>query len=212
MKIVLTLVLTCVIVATVLALVLAFAPLSALRIIGYTVAGLTSGFLLGWAGVAAGTWAQVTDVRGDTVHVDWEKELLGQWEAVASSPTFRWESPDCDSTARYTLLGNGTIEVQNTCYNTKTGQVQVAVGKAAVTKKSGVLAVSFFPGVFAAFVVRDKNTDGTLLVVTDRLQEVGWLLRKKVTRPTETEEFVARLEKLVGPVQRRHELREVTPG
>lgn len=171
---------------------------------------LTGLFLVTWFLAAVITRANVTAIEGTSVGLDLEV-LTGptfrEWESVASSGDFTWESPNCDSTAIYGVHNETEIKVQNVCKDVKTGQVSMATGTAAATDVPGVLAVSFFPGIYGSFVVRQINPDRTLLIVTDAKNLFGWLLRKKGTRPPDTKEFVSRLKQLVGPVVLRHDLR-----
>jgi lipocalin len=208
----LALTLTCLLLGVIVTLVLVFAPASALRVVGYVVGGLTGAALVGWGVTAAASWAHVSAELGsgfESVGISIE-ELQGTWDSVASSPGFRWESPDCDSTAHYEKrAGEKFVRVQNVCRNLATGLVSVADGRAWPTKQPGVLAVSFFPGAYGSFVVRAKAPG--YLVVTDRESSVGWLLRKQgQQRASEAvESLIAQLESFVGPVQRRHDLRKV---
>jgi len=79
-------------------------------------------FAAGVHGVAKPTPPQVVP----TVNVE---RYMGRWYAIASIPTSFERQCIQGTTAEYTLLDNGKIEVVNTCYDAR-GAVDRAVGRA----------------------------------------------------------------------------------
>lgn len=75
-------------------------------------------------------------------HIDLEK-YLGKWYEIAHLPA-KFQEGCSETTATYTLLGDGNVSVLNTCM--RNGKVKTAKGKAKVVdKKTGSkLKVTFF--------------------------------------------------------------------
>jgi apolipoprotein D and lipocalin family protein len=128
-------------------------------------------------GTAAGAELRVVE------HVDLER-YLGTWYEIASIPAPFQSFCAGGTTATYTLLPNGKIEVKNACY-TASGEQKVAVGRAWVADKktNARLKVSFvsFLGLwlFAAdYWVIDLGPNYEYAVVGHPSRKYGWILSR----------------------------------
>lgn len=126
---------------------------------------------------------------------------MGLWYAVASIPTTFERGCLRGTTAQYTLLSDGQIEVLNTCYD-KDGVPQRAVGRAWAPDpdqpmKLKVSFVSFlglwlFPG---DYWVIDLDPDYRYAVVGHPSYRYGWILSRTPILSEETfSGIIARLE------------------
>ena len=121
-------------------------------------------------------------------NVDVER-YMGLWYSIASIPT-RFER-NCvqGTTAEYTLLPNGRIEVVNTCYDLQ-GKKEVARGSAWIQDLSepAKLRVSFvrFLGIWwfgAPYWIIDLAEDYSFAVVGHPSRRFGWILSRTSTLP-----------------------------
>ena len=109
---------------------------------------------------------------------------VGLWYSIASIPTTFERSCVAGTTAEYTLLENGQIQVVNTCY-TSEGKKQVATGRAWIPDKETPtkLKVSFvkflwfwlFPGDYWIIVL---DPDYQYAVVGNPSYKYGWILSR----------------------------------
>jgi apolipoprotein D and lipocalin family protein len=109
---------------------------------------------------------------------------LGTWYAIASIPT--WFERPCiqGTTATYTLLDNGKIEVVNRCYDKK-GEMRTARGRAWVVDETtgAKLKVSFF-SLFGLWLfpgdywVIDLDSEYRYAVVGHPSRKYGWILSR----------------------------------
>jgi len=137
---------------------------------------------LGVGGMAASEPLRVVE------SVDLE-QYVGLWYSIASIPT-RFERQCVQgTTAEYTLLDSGRIQVVNTCFDAD-GRPDVARGQAWVPDRSepGKLKVSFvrflgiwwFPG---NYWIIDLADDYSYAVVGDPSRDYGWILSRTPTLP-----------------------------
>lgn len=105
------------------------------------------------------------------------KRYMGKWYEQGSSP--EWFSKGCkDTTAEYSLRGDGTVSVRNTC--TKPKGVDVAEGSAYPTNAEKKLKVGFFPSFYPLFrgnydiVYLDEEYENAVV----RSGEKGWILTR----------------------------------
>jgi apolipoprotein D and lipocalin family protein len=122
--------------------------------------------------------------------VDVER-YLGTWYEIASIPVSFQAFCAGGTTATYTLLPDGKIEVLNQCY-TAEGERKKAVGRAWVADKAtnAKLKVSFvsFLGLwlFAAdYWIIDLGADYEYAVVGHPNRNYGWVLSRTPTLPEE---------------------------
>ena len=116
---------------------------------------------------------------------------LGTWYEIASIPVSFQAFCAGGTTATYTLLPDGKIEVLNQCY-TAAGERKEAIGRAWVADKAtgAKLKVSFvsFLGLwlFAAdYWIIDLGTDYEYAVVGHPNRNYGWILSRTPTLPEE---------------------------
>ncbi|PLX39861.1 MAG: hypothetical protein C0608_10500 [Deltaproteobacteria bacterium] len=120
-------------------------------------------------------------------HVDLQR-YMGKWYEIA-----RYEHPfqvGCvNSTATYTLLDNGKVEVLNECDNpTKKDGHDKAVGKAWVVdeKTNSKLKVSFFWPFRGDYWIIDLGKNYEYSVVSDPSMEYLWILSRTPQMPETT--------------------------
>lgn len=129
------------------------------------------------------------------------ERYMGTWYAIASIPTSFERQCVQGTTAQYTLLENGKVEVVNTCYNAE-GNPDVARGRAWIPdpKEPSKLKVSFVNilwfWLFAApYWVIDLAPDYSYAVVGHPTRQYGWILSRTPTLPDDVfSGIVARLE------------------
>jgi len=116
---------------------------------------------------------------------------MGLWYSIASIPTSFERQCIQGTTAEYTLLENGTIQVVNTCYDAE-GNPDVARGHAWIpsSAESSKLKVSFvrFLGMWwfgAPYWVIDLPPDYSYAVVGHPSRKYGWILSRTPTLPDE---------------------------
>jgi apolipoprotein D and lipocalin family protein len=134
-------------------------------------------------------------------HVDLQR-YIGTWYAIASIPTWFEQACVQGTTATYTLLENGQIEVVNRCYDKK-GKVRTAKGRAWVVDETtnARLKVSFFSlfglWLFAGdYWVIDLDPAYQYAVVGHPSRKYGWILsRTPSLDPTILDGIIERLEK-----------------
>jgi len=129
------------------------------------------------------------------------ERYMGLWYAIASIPTtFERQCAD-GTTAEYTLLDNGKIEVVNTCF-TEEGEPDRAVGRAWIPdpEEPTKLKVSFvrflgfwfFPG---AYWVIDLDPEYRFAVVGHPSYRYAWILSRTPRLDQETMDgIIERLE------------------
>ena len=129
------------------------------------------------------------------------ERYMGKWYAIASIPTSFERQCVQGTTAEYTLLENGQVEVVNTCYDAD-GKVDVARGRAWIPdpKEPTKLKVSFVNilwfWLFAApYWVIDLAPDYSYAVVGHPSRQYGWILSRTPTLPDDVfSGIVTRLE------------------
>jgi len=117
------------------------------------------------------------------------ESYMGLWYSIASIPTKFERQCVQGTTAEYTLLENGRIQVANTCYDEE-GKVDVARGQAWIpdSSESSKLKVSFvrFLGIWwfgAPYWVIDLAPDYAYVVVGEPSRKYGWILSRTPTLP-----------------------------
>ncbi|MFC2079385.1 lipocalin family protein [Candidatus Bipolaricaulota bacterium] len=116
-------------------------------------------------------------------------QYMGLWYSIASIPTSFERQCAQGTTAEYSLLENGRIQVINTCYDSE-GNKDVARGQAWLPNESETskLKVSFvrFLGLWwfgAPYWVIDLAPDYTYAVVGHPSRKYGWILSRTPTLP-----------------------------
>jgi len=141
-------------------------------------------------GVALGTIGTTAGASGLRVvsHVDLGR-YVGTWYQIASIPASFQSFCAGGTTATYTVLENGQVEVQNQCY-TSTGERRKAVGRAWVSDKTtnARLKVSFVSlfgwWLFSAdYWIIDLGHRYEYAVVGHPSRNYGWILSRTPTLP-----------------------------
>ncbi len=114
---------------------------------------------------------------------------MGVWYSIASIPTTFEKQCVQGTTAEYTLLENGQIQVVNTCYDAN-GNPDVARGRAWLPDPNvpAKLKVSFvrFLGFWwfgAPYWIIDLAADYSYAVVGHPSRKYGWILSRTPTLP-----------------------------
>ena len=100
----------------------------------------------GIAFLSMATLAYASDEKVQAVaKVDLNK-YLGTWHEIARKPLYFQKKCDYNVTANYSLNENGTVKVDNKCFN-KDGKLQQSIGEASVqnSPENSKLKVSFLP-------------------------------------------------------------------
>ncbi len=112
-------------------------------------------------------------------HVDL-KRYAGKWYEIARYPN-RFQK-DCagDTSATYTLRGDGTVEVVNEC-RTKKGKTKRAVGTAKVTDRASnsKLKVTFFWPFYGKYWILHLGPEYEYAVVGEPSRKYLWVLSRK---------------------------------
>lgn len=122
----------------------------------------------------------------------------GQWYEIAKFPNAFQKKCYKNTTAVYTLLEDGNIEVKNSCTK-KNGKTQSVTGLARRQEENtqGKLEVSFFKilglrPIWGSYWVLEIDEDYTVAVVGDHKQKNGWILaREKSIPPTQLKRALA---------------------
>jgi len=154
------------------------------------------GNLMFWIAAARAVGLVVTGILGAKPPLQAVHELdltryLGTWYAVASIPTTFERNCTRGTTATYTLLPNGQIDVLNVCYSADGRRIEaraqawVPDPKAPANLKVSFvnfLGLRFFP---ADYWVIDLAPDYTYAVVGYPIRNYGWILPRTPTLPQE---------------------------
>lgn len=110
-------------------------------------------------------------------HVDLEK-YLGKWYEIAAFPQSFEKGCTC-TVAEYSLMDDGRIEVQNTCF--KDGKLKEAVGIASVDDKrtNSKLDVSFFWPFSGKYWIIALAPDYSYAVVGHPNRKYLWILNRQ---------------------------------
>ena len=117
---------------------------------------------------------------------------MGLWYEIAAIPA--WFQSGCayGTTATYILQDDGTVEVVNSCYSGKGGDI-TSKGQARVVdpETNAKLEVVFFnPGgrwlLSAPYWIIDLGADYEYAVVGDPTREYGWILSRTCSLPAST--------------------------
>ena len=138
---------------------------------------------------------------------------MGLWYSIASIPTSFERQCVQGTTAEYTLLEDGRIQVVNTCFDAE-GNPDVARGQAWIPNSSepSKLKVSFvrFLGIWwfgAPYWVIDLALDYSYAVVGHPSRTYGWILSRTPTLPEDV--FVGIVERLESQGYRFDDFRKM---
>lgn len=124
-----------------------------------------------------------------TVEIADHRELLGVWYELA-----RFDHPFerglQEVEARYTLLGDGTLKVENSGFDPAVGARRSAVGHAKFTGESGRLRVSFFWKFYSDYNILDRGAKGDWMLVGSRSPRYLWVLSRTPSLPAAEMEHI----------------------
>jgi len=109
---------------------------------------------------------------------------LGKWYEIARLD-FKYEKNLNNVTATYSLRKDGSVNVDNTGYNYKTGKWKESIGKAKFVKEQDLarLKVSFFGPFFAGYNVIAIDEDYRYALVAGNNLDYMWILSREKTIP-----------------------------
>lgn len=117
-----------------------------------------------------------------TVEIADRQELLGLWYELA-----RFDHPFerglQEVEARYTLLDDGTLKVENSGFDPAVGARRTAVGHAKFTPDSGRLRVSFFWKFYSDYNILERGARGEWMLVGSRSPRYLWILARTDSLP-----------------------------
>jgi apolipoprotein D and lipocalin family protein len=150
--------------------------------------------------IAAGLSACSTIPAGAVAVRPFDKgRYLGKWFEIARLD-FKYERDLDNTTAEYSLNGNGTLKVDNKGFNTKTGKWDRAIGKAKFVGDENVamLKVSFFGPFYAGYNVIAIDEQYRYALVAGKSLKYLWILSRDTTLPAEVKERYLGIAKGIG--------------
>ena len=138
---------------------------------------LIAGSVLGGLALVATTMRKTKTLK-TVAHVDIER-YMGKWYEIASFPA-RFERNCTCTTAEYTLNDDGTVLVDNRCYNAKKDKWQgaTATGFVKDTTTSAQLAVQFFWPFKGDYYIIALADDYSYALVGEPSREYLWILSR----------------------------------
>lgn len=117
-----------------------------------------------------------------TVNLPSPNLLLGRWYEVARFD-HRFERGLSDVEATYTLLPDGTLRVENSGIDAKSGERRISVGHAKFTDQPGRLRVSFFWKFYADYNILERDPEGEWMLIGGNSPRYLWILSRTPTLP-----------------------------
>lgn len=122
--------------------------------------------------------------RPDHGEIADRRELLGLWYELA-----RFDHPFerglQEVEARYTLLDDGTLRVENSGFDPAIGARRTAVGRAKFTADSGRLRVSFYWKFYSDYNILERGVRGEWMLVGSRSPRYLWILARSEELPAD---------------------------
>ncbi|MCD7962028.1 MAG: lipocalin family protein [Rikenellaceae bacterium] len=124
---------------------------------------------------------------------------MGRWFEIARID-YMWGKNVTDTTADYTLKGDGSVEVINRGFDLKKGKWVESKGKAvfAGDPTEGRLKVSFFGPFYAGYNVIAVDNNYRYALVAGRNLDYLWLLSREQTMPEEIKQDFLRKAMEIG--------------
>ncbi len=109
---------------------------------------------------------------------------LGTWYEIARFDS-SFEKHLTNTTARYSLEKDGSVRVSNRGYNSKTGKIEEAIGKAKFDgdERVGKLKVSFGGPFYSPYNILAIDDDYNYAMVAGRDLDFLWLLSRDISMP-----------------------------
>lgn len=124
-------------------------------------------------------------------------DLLGRWYELARYD-HRFERGMSHVEAIYTLNDDGTIRVENSGIEDKSGKRVVKVGRAKWTDQPGRLRVSFFWIFYADYNILEWGDKGEWMLVGSHSPKYLWILSRTPTLPPKELDYILELARLRG--------------
>lgn len=133
------------------------------------------------------------------VHPFEKENYLGTWYEIARFD-IRFERDLNNTTATYSLLDNGKIQVLNKGYNTKTQKWVQALGTAKFVTADTIamLKVSFFGPFYAGYNVIALDSEYQYALVSGADFKYLWILSRTTTIPEEIKKSYLQIAKNFG--------------
>lgn len=124
---------------------------------------------------------------------------LGKWYEIARFD-FRFERNMNNTTAEYSLNGDGTIKVVNSGYDTTKNEWKQAIGKAKFRGATNVasLKVSFFGPFYGAYNVIALDPEYKYALVSGKNLKYLWILAREKTIPESVKQQYVKIAKDIG--------------
>lgn len=126
------------------------------------------------------------------------EKYMGTWYEIARLD-FKYERDLSQTTATYSLNGDGSVKVVNRGYNVKTGEWKEAIGKAKLigAPDEARLKVSFFGPFYASYNVIALEPDYTYALVVGKNLKYMWILGRTTSIPEAVKQnYLSMAEKL----------------
>lgn len=148
-------------------------------------------FFTGAAAVLAGVlfFRCHTAIDRHTAKIGDRSELLGLWYELARFD-HSFERGLQEVEARYTLLDNGMLRVENSGFDPSVGARRTAVGRAKFTSDPGRLRVSFFWKFYADYNILKRGDRGEWMLVGSRSPRYLWILARTPSLPPDELEHI----------------------
>ncbi|MDA3883189.1 MAG: lipocalin family protein [Bacteroidales bacterium] len=126
-------------------------------------------------------------------------QYLGTWYEIARLD-FKYERNLNNTTAQYSLMENGMIQVVNRGYNVVTKEWKEAIGRAKFVKADTVamLKVSFFRPFYAGYNVLAIDDDYQYALVAGASLEYLWILSRTPSIPEEIKQEYLKIAQKIG--------------
>ena len=127
------------------------------------------------------------------------EKYLGKWYEIARLD-FRYEKNLNNTTAEYSLNGDGTIKVENKGYNYQEKKWVSFVGKAkfAGAENIAMLKVSFFGPFYSSYNVIALDADYKYALVVGKNKNYLWILSREKTIPEDVKQVYLKMAEDLG--------------
>lgn len=157
-------------------------------------------YLIGFGLLLTGIYSCATIPDGAVAVTPFNKErYLGKWYEIARLD-FKYERDLDNTTAEYSLNGDGTIKVVNQGYNTIKGEWTQVTGKAkfAGDENTAMLKVSFFGPFYSGYNVIAIDDEYKYALVAGESLKFLWILSRGTSIPEEIKDKYLKIAGKVG--------------
>lgn len=127
------------------------------------------------------------------------EKYLGKWYEIARLD-FKYEEGLNNTTAEYSINGDGSIKVDNKGYDTEKQEWKQAIGKAKFVESDSVgkLKVSFFGPFYSGYNVIALDDDYQYALVAGESLEYLWILSRETEIPEDIKENYLEIAQGIG--------------